>query len=716
MKSGKLKKVGAACIAGISAVVVVGLITWILFPSEFNVFESKTYDSRFIRKAMVEHGRRDGAVIDDIIIVDIDERSIDKLGRFSEWSREYHADLIDFLNASGAKAIGFDVLFLEHGADAAADSRLVTSVRDAGNVYFAVSFGASNPDAFLPPMVSPPPDLDYERFSYAGQSRFSPSAERMEGEFTDLYNSAAGIGFSNHYPDQDGVVRSIPPMVNFANRLYPSFALAMALGLNEIDSLGINPHHIHAYAALSPLFDMPLDENGRLLINYQGPFRSFRYVSYWDVYAKRLPPAYVKDRIVLIGTSAAGLFDLRSVPVQNSYPGVEIHANLLHTITRNDYIRKLPLLSNLFIMVAISVAIAMCAIFLRLRYSAMIIVVLIFGTIYSTYLLFSHDAVWIELIRPLLSVMLSFFGIIGYRYVTEQKDKRRIKKMFQHYISTAVVDEILKRPDMLKLGGERILATAFFSDIKDFTTYSEKSSPGRLVALLNEYLSEMTDIVLHYGGYLDKYEGDAIVAIWGVPVQQDDHAIRACIAALDMQQRMRQLRKKWNKIKQPQFEIRIGINSGPMIAGNIGGRERFDYTAIGDSVNLASRLEGVNKVYNTEIIISEETREFVNHDLILRELDFIRVKGREQKVRIYEVLGAKNDPVEPEFNACLKHYSNGLEAYRLKRWVQAFDHFQNARQAAPDDGPSNELLRRCKFFIDNPDSDLKDGIFVMKGK
>ncbi|MEE4311556.1 MAG: adenylate/guanylate cyclase domain-containing protein [candidate division KSB1 bacterium] len=716
MKSGKLKKVGAAFIAGISAVVVVGLITWILFPSEFDVFESKTYDSRFIRKTLIEHERRDGAVIDDVIIVDMDERSIDKLGRFSEWSRLYHADLIDFLSTAGATAIGFDVLFLEHGADADADSRLVRSVKNAGNVYFAVSFGSSNPDAFLPPMISPPPGLDYQRFSYAEHSRLFPRAERMEGEFTSLYNSAAGIGFSNHYPDQDGVVRSIPPLVNFGDALYPSFALSMALGLNEIDSLDVNPHHIRANAAISPQFDIPLDESGRLLINYQGPFRSFRYVSYWDVYAKRIPPDFFRDRVVLIGTSAAGLFDLRSVPVQNSFPGVEIHANLLHTITRGDYVRRLSLFSNLLIMITISVAIAMCTIFLPLRYSGMIIVALIFVTIYSTYLLFSHFHIWIELIRPLLSVMLSFFGIIGYRYVTEQKDKRRIKQMFQHYISTAVVDEILKRPDMLKLGGERLIATAFFSDIKDFTTYSEKSSPARLVALLNEYLSEMTEIVLHYGGYLDKYEGDAIVAIWGVPVQQEDHAIRACLAALDMQRRLRHLRKKWSEKEQPQFEIRIGINSGPMIAGNIGGRERFDYTAIGDSVNLASRLEGVNKVYNTEIIISEETREFVNHDLILRELDYIRVKGREQKVRIYEVLGVKDDPVEPEFNACLKHYSNGLEAYRLKRWVQAFDHFQNARKSAPDDGPSNELLRRCKFFIDNPDSDLKDGIFVMKGK
>ena len=288
--------------------------------------------------------------------------------------------------------------------------------------------------------------------------------------------------------------------------------------------------------------------------------------------------------------------------------------------------------------------------------------------------------------------------------------------MFQHYISATVVNELLKNPGMLKLGGERKVATAFFSDIKSFTSVSETLEPEKLVSVLNEYLSAMTDIILRYEGYLDKYEGDAIVSMFGIPVEQNDHAERACNAALDMRKELAILRQMWKREGKPAFEARIGINSGPMIAGNIGGKDRFDYTAIGDSVNLASRLEGANKMYDTIIIISEDTFYHIHEKFWCRELDFIRVKGKNKPVRIYELIGRKTQEIDPIRSSSLEYFLKGLEIYRKRDWIHAYDFFQKALKLKPDDGPSLEFIRRCKKFIENPRPVDWDGVFEMRDK
>jgi adenylate cyclase len=279
-----------------------------------------------------------------------------------------------------------------------------------------------------------------------------------------------------------------------------------------------------------------------------------------------------------------------------------------------------------------------------------------------------------------------------------------------------VVDELIRNPNMLKLGGERKYATAFFSDIKDFTTVSERLTPEELIMQLNEYLSAMTDIVLAYGGYLDKYEGDAVVAVFGVPVDQTDHAERACLAALDMQRTLIDLRKKWSAESRPAFEARIGLNSGPMIAGNIGGKNRFDYTVIGDSVNLASRLEGANKMYGTKIMIGEETYEKAKEKIIARELDFLRVKGKTRPVRVYELLARRSDGFEQNWATAFTHFARGLEQYRLQQWQKAISEFRKVLELKPDDGPAKEFLRRCDIFLQSPRPPDWDGVFEMRSK
>lgn len=710
---------------GLTTAIAIILITEVLFPNIFDNFEAKSLDLRYSTKIRKMEAERGGQTIDDIVVIDIDNRSLNKLGRFHQWPRDYYSQISTSLANAGVMVLGFDILFMEQDIDRVADTMLVRATKKAGNVVHALSFSKAEPDAFLYKMDTAPAGLDTLRFSYSFPPEIMasfPEAERFDGKLIRLYNASQKLGFANFQPDDDSVIRKMPLFMNFAGRLYPSLAMAMVLFLYDIqpDQIEIRPgKHIRLKIPTedgTQFHDIPIDENGHLLVNYMGTYQTFRYVSFYDVYTNRIPPEFFEGKVVLVGASAAGLYDLRPVPFQTAFPGVEIHANILCNILTDDYIyQNSKALSHLFL-ILLCVLIGAIAPFFRMRINIPIIMLIAAGFIYYTFIAFENKNLWVENVRPVIGIIFCYISVISYRYIDEMKDKRKIKGMFQHYISATVVNELLKDPDMLKLGGERKVATAFFSDIKNFTTVSENLEPENLVAVLNEYLSVMTDIVLKYEGYLDKYEGDAIVSIFGIPVPQDDHAERACYAALDMQQELLELRKRWEREGKPLFEKRIGINSGPMIAGNIGSKNRFDYTAIGDSVNLASRLEGANKMYGTSIMISEDTFQLIHEKFWCRELDFIRVKGKKKPVRIYEVIGRKSDTIDPVISSSLEYFVKGLEVYRNRDWIHAFDLFQKALSLNPTDGPSQEFVRRCKIFIDRPRPADWDGVFELRSK
>ena len=710
---------------GLTTAVFILLITEVIFPDFFDNFEAKSLDLRYATRIKMLEQERGGQTIDDIVIVDIDNRSLNQFGRFHQWPRDYYSEIIKYLSESGALVIGFDVLFMEHDIDRMADTLLVRSTRDAGNVCHSLSFSKAEPDAFLYKMDTPPAQLDSSRFSY----RFTedlinhfPPAERFDGKFFRLYNASSRLGFVNFQPDNDSVIRKMPLFMNFAGQLYPSLALAMVLFLYDVAEQQIEIQPGQFVRLNIPADDgteqitIPVDDRGQMLINFMGSYQTFRYISFYDVWAKRVPPEFFDGKIVLVGASAAGLYDLRPVPFQNAFPGVEIHANILFNIMTQSFIHQNSKLMSYVILALVCMLIGSIAPFFRVRINIPIILIISAGFIYLTFYLFNNYNLWIENVRPMLGILFCHIAILTYRYLDESKDKRKIKGMFQHYIAAPVVHELLKNPGMLKLGGERKVATAFFSDIKNFTTVSENLEPEALVSVLNEYLSAMTDIILRYDGYLDKYEGDAIVAVFGVPVEQTDHAVRACNAALDMRKQLVIMRQIWKRENKPAFEARIGINSGPMIAGNIGGKNRFDYTVIGDSVNIASRLEGANKMYATSILISEDTFQQVYDKFWCRELDFIRVKGKNKPVRIYELIGRKSEEIDPVRSSSLEYFLKGLEIYRKQDWIHAYDMFQKALSLNQQDGPSQEFIRRCKFFIENPRTSDWDGVFELRDK
>ena len=694
----------------ILSVIIIWGLTRFLLPQIFDKFEARMLDWRYEKRIKKKWEQRKGATIDDIVVINIDDRSLEKLNRFETWPRSYHARIIDYVNSGGAVAIGFDVLFLEHGSDKSSDDSLKLAVRQARNVYLAMSFSYANPDAFIYRMSTPPKGLDIERLSYNfvdSTHNVFKDLDRIDGKFVELYNASAGIGFANFFSTSEHVIRKMPLFINFAGRQYPSLAMAMVLGLmgannsdlklNENGSISLT---LHEDSVKTQKIDLRTGDEGKMLIDYEGSYRTFRYVSYYDVLAKRIPPEFFRNKIVLIGATAAGLYEWRPVPFQATFPGVEIHANLIYGILNRNFIKQSNSIATLFISLLLSMIVAVCAIHFRPFLSILGAVSL--GVVFSfvNIKLFTHYSVWLEALRPIQVMVITYMIVIIYRFMSEEKDKRIIKHMFNHYLSPTVVNELLKNRDQLKPGGKRTVATVLFSDVKSFTTVAENLNPEELVTLLNEYLSVMTEIVLEHNGFLDKYEGDAIMAIFGVPLPKSDHAYRACLAALDMQRRLAELRIKWELEKRPLLEMRIGMNLGPMIAGNIGGENRVDYTVIGDSVNLASRLEGANKIYGTSIIISEDTYDQVKDEFLIRELDFIQVKGKKKPVRIYELISKKDEALDENLVKVLDLFSLGLSTYRRGNWECAYNHFQRALRIKPDDGPSREFFNRCKGFMD----------------
>lgn len=725
MNKKPLHKILTGILLGVFSTILIISITISLWPSLFNAFEAKSLDWRYKNRQAKLYADRQGATIDEIIILDIENRSLEKLGRFENWPRSYHSQVIDFVTNSGALAIGFDILFMEPDKDQTQDQSMVTSTSNSNIVYHSMAFSKADTNAFLYPMDSPPVEFEAEKYSIQLAPNVTKSfnnADRIDGKIFNLYNVSTGIGFANFYPDNDGVIRKMPLLLNFAERQYMGLSFSMVAGILNAkkDNISVVPgKEIQIKppgGEKSPIFHIPIDNSGQMLINYQGTFQTFRYVSYYDVLMQRIPPEFFEGRIVLVGTSAAGLSDIRPVPFQDAFAGVEIHANIIYNILSQDFISKQKLPASILNLLLLGVAIALLAMLLKPWQSALVALLISGGYAFTTIFMFSYHAYWLEFVRPILTILFAYLFVFVYRYVDEEKSKRYIKNIFQYYQSKTVVDELLKNPDMLKLGGERIIATAFFSDIKSFTTVSEELLPEELVLQLNEYLSAMTKIVLKYEGYLDKYEGDAIMAIFGVPLEQPDHAERACLASLEMQSEMVELRKKWAVQNKPQFHIRIGVNTGPMIAGNIGGVERVDYTVIGDAVNLASRLEGANKQYNTSIMISEFTKALLPEDFVLRELDLIRVKGKTQPVRVFEVVTKNRSGLSNDQLNILDQYKQGLLHYRNKKWDAALAAFERVLYVNNSDGPSKTYIKRCLHFKKNPVPANWDGVFEMTTK
>ncbi len=712
-------KILSGALLGFIAAVAVWVLAKYLAPELFYTYEAKTYDWRIKKKFTP-----DMPTIDDVIIIDIDERSNQLLGKFSQWPREYHSKLVKFLHDAGALAVGLDILYDRDTWHPEQDVEFVNTVRQAGNVYTALYFAQADSDNWRPVMTEEPEGFDAAKFYYRlplSQIEKFRREERFESGFFDLLNASRGCGHVNFSADVDGVVRSIHLFTNFNNHLYPSLGFKIFMDVIGTDSIYFDEQRdvLALYGQNELLREIPVDDHGNMLINYAGPFKSFRYISFYDVLnakERNLPPELFQNKIILLGTSLAGLFDLRNVPFMQAFPGVEIHANIMYTLFRQSFIHRASKLSSFLIMAALGVVLGILISYTGPVLSIILMLLFGLGYIIGAAMIFLSSNLWIEMIAPLLTLFFTFTFVYMYRYMTEERSKRFIRSTFSHFVTKAVVDELLANPEKIKLGGEKKVCTVLFSDVAGFTTISEKLEPEELVHLLNEYLTEMTNIVFKYDGMLDKYEGDAIMAVFGAPIDIGNHAFNACATALDMQEQLKKMRSGWRKLGKPELSARIGVNTGPMVVGNMGSETRFDYTVMGDSVNLGARLEPANKEYGTSIMIGEETVKKAGDLIIVRPLDLLRVKGKTEPVKVYELLGITEKGLPNDMLRVVELFEKGFAYYLEQNWDWAINYFQQALSIRQEDNPSKRYLERCRVFKETPPGDDWDGMYTMTTK
>lgn len=485
------------------------------------------------------------------------------------------------------------------------------------------------------------------------------------------FNSSASLAAINLFSDFDGIVRYFPS------------------GISGYDSFSVKI--IENYIGQKP------DINEKILINFFGRFRK---ISASDVLNKKVEPGTFEDKIVLIGATAPDLHDDHLTPVSR-LPGVEVHANAVQTMLTKSYLEyenNILVVASIFIFSLITMLILYR---FRIIYATIISLAMILIYVVFSVVVFGNGTI-MNIVYPILSIIGTYIGIVIIFYLLEQKQKNHIRNLFGKYLSNEVIEDLMKNPHKIKLGGEKKNLSMLMSDIRSFTTISEGMDAAHLVNLLNEYLTEMTDEVLEKRGVVDKYIGDAILAFWGAPVEEENHSELACGAALGMIRKLGELNKKLKERNMPELKIGIGINTDDVVVGNIGSRHRFDYTIIGDGVNLTSRLEGLTKQYAVNIIVSESTYEKVKEKFTFRELDLVKVKGKQKPVRIYELVADEKKNIE--------QFHNALALYRKGEFGKAIKEFEKI-----NDNTSRLFIERCREFIKNKPKKW-DGVFEAKSK
>ncbi len=669
-----------------------------------------------------------------ILIVDIDETSLAHYGQWP-WPRDLVARLVTRLHQQGARVIGLDMMFIE--ADRSSPIVFLQKYPQLARLAGKLLPELDHDQLLGQALAESPSVLGYTMLTWDdGLKRPDaipfPSANLMlaskEVRFNQLrlmqaYRATANLpaiaqaqseGFLNFFPETTGAVDRVPLLINLDGIPYPSLALEVARIALKEQSLQINPAPPGADGRSGLLgltlgkHFIPTDDQGQMSINYRGPWRSFDYLSVKTLLEGDEKVPELDDAIVLIGTSAVGLLDLQTTPFSRILPGVEIHANIIDNLLSAD-----PLRYDIFTEIGITISLILigglllglllaCSGPLSGALGAFLIILL---AISGNYLVLFRQGTLVGLTYPLLTILLICLVVTLANYLLVARQKQFIQGAFGHYLSPQVVAQLLRDPNQLSLAGEQRELSVLFCDIRNFTSISEGMDSAELTSLMNRYLTEMCRVITAGRGMIDKFIGDAIMAIWGAPLEDPAHPLQAVRSALEMQERTAELRKQWLAEGLPEIRVGIGINTGLMRVGNFGSEELFDYTVIGDQVNLASRLEGLNRIYGSSILIGEHTWRLVKEEVACRPIDLVRVKGRNRPVEIYEPLqlGGVNLPELDEWRMVLQQYrKRDFEEARRKLTVL------NSRSPHP---LYHLYLDRIKTFLQTPPPPDWDGCF-----
>ena len=711
----------------------------------------------------------------DILVAVVDEKSVQKYGIWP-WPRTLIAKAITRLHHAEVKSVGLDMIFTDQVrnetliAHREVAKRLEElSVREPRFVKFLIQWNRqapSSPDQALTDALRNAPEVVQGVVAYTSQdassfSRLAAEEERtllpqiltqlsgrmpftffpevdlqkvlswkMYSAQTPLEQFAginARLGHLNTSPDADGTIRRMPLFAQLERPkgLLPSLALQIAATYFDAEIEAVYDPELHKISGARLRRNrggevwVPMETSEPyILINHLGPQAAFPTISLSDVIDGNFSPEQFRGKAVLIGVTLVGNFDQRVTPFAKIEPGVFIQASLLSNILSADYLQRpitFRLLEWFFMLMS---AIILAYVVPRSHFAFKLLAMCLIGIFYLVLdqVLFIHGYK-LATVMPMMNLFVCSFVLLFASYLTVDREKLHLRSAFQHYLNQSVMDQMLRDPERLKLGGEKKEMTVLFSDIRGFTSLSEKMTPEALVKFINGYLTPMTQIVFEQGGTLDKYIGDALMAFWGAPIDQPDHAVRACHAALRFNEKLSELKAVWKSEHLPEVDIGVGINSGSMIVGNMGSHLRFDYTVMGDAVNLASRLEGLNKEYGTRLLISESTYRLAQTTMLARRLGAVRVKGKKEPVGLYELRGIRSDSKADSVELqTIELFERAVSAYASRQFVEAEAGFSQVLQVWPADPPAQRYLLQILGFKDHPPSAEWDGIYTATSK
>ncbi len=698
---------------------IIALTLWGLSSMTFmQVLEAKTLDAR----SALNQPPKDS---NDMVMIGIDDASLKFFGDNGvswPWPRSFYAHLVDYLTRCGAKVILFDLLFYQPDLDRSesdgeeTDRAFAQAIATHGRVILGAQL-SEDLLGFETDLASTGLQLTFPGFSLPSDYRSILAPVPL------LSQATAGLGIINIAVDPDGIIRKVPLIYGLGDHIFPQMAIAGFLASGP-DKGRYLPEQ--GYLELGTT-QVPMDRDGYYHIYWYGRESLCQWVdcvpfaaAIQSASAEMMdePPVIeaqrFKDKWVVIGATAAGLMDLKSTPAAEIAPGMEIWATILLNLLHQDFMRSAPWFWDMLR----TLLVAYAAFLLLTRLSGIKAHLLTLGLplliLADSIYFWCYHHLALSLTLPILGYLASYSYTTTMGYVVEGRSRRKISRAMSRYLHPDLVQIIARDPDRVEMGGREIDATVLFSDIYNFTTISEDFTPTELVTHLNHYFSHLSSFVLNHGGMLDKYTGDGIMALFGAPLPRDDHAFLACRAALDHRDFSRKLSgKKPSEISDSFHQgTRIGLHSGKIVAGNIGSERRMDYTAIGDTVNLAARLEGVNKIYKTQIIISEDCYQLVKDHFLCRELDYLRVKGKTQPTRIYELVGEKNKESQTDW---IDAYEEALAQYRQGDFESAAGIFTKLINGSTPDSASAVMLERCRYLQDHP-PDTWDGILNLEVK
>ncbi len=730
---------------------VIALALAIMKPAGLAQFELKSLDFRFMARGNITPDPR-------VAIIAVDDDALSEIGRWP-WSRDKIAEVVDkVLGKYGAKALGFDMVFSEeqtnvvdeavrllnknvvdtYGSNTEEHMQWLKSQRAYGDVDAVLEGTLSKrkdklvPGYFFYPQSGGAPDLVKSKLeeeaalirSLAMTSSFSkqalhslPHIAAIEGNIPRVTKAVDAIGFFNFFPDPDGTVRRIPLMAEMDGYVYPSMAMQTLRMFLEWPDMAVVVGDVGVEEVrLGPL-EIETGPSGSMLLNHYGPGKTFPHYSAADILNDRLKGDELKDKVVIFGVTAVAVLDIRATPFDPVFPGVEAHAVAISNILNNEELRRPPSVEVIELLMVLLLSL-FAGYLVHGRPPAvqgLIIIGFPLLIVAVSQWLFTEYYIWIEETFLIVGVLLTTVPTALLGYIVESRKRAFIHDAFSHYLAPSVVENLSKNPDALKLGGEEKYITAFFSDIASFSTFSEKLTPSELVHFLNRYLTAMSDILLEEQGTIDKYEGDAIISFFGAPLDMDDHALRCVVAALRQQKRLAELREEWKGEGLPEVHIRIGINSGPMVVGNMGTELSMNYTMMGDHVNLAARLEGVCKAYRVPILMSRDTYTEVRDHVAARFVDRVRVVGRNKPVDLYQPMALRidvSDEQQQEFRTYEKAWSMMLHG----EYKEALKLMTKLYAMSPHDGLYEVMIARLKTYVHTPPPDDWTGVFNLKNK